>query len=53
MKMKTAEVICKEIHDRIFEYKGLQVEHGNDPKAVEELETVIHELVHLLEWANE
>ena len=50
---KSYEVICKEIHDRIVEYKGLQVEHDNDPKAVEELETVIHELVHLLEWANE
>ena len=51
--MKTAEVICKEIHDRISEYKGLQVEHDNDPKAVEELETVIHELEHLVEWINE
>ncbi len=51
--MKQAEVICKEIHDRIAEYKGLQVEHGNDPKAVDELETVIHELEHLLEWINE
>jgi len=51
--MKQAEVICKEIHDRIFEYKGLQVEHGNDPKAVEDLESVINELIHLIEWINE
>ena len=51
--MKSAEVICKEIHDRISEYKGLQVEHGNDPKAVEDLESVINELIHLIEWINE
>lgn len=51
--MKTAEVICKEIHDRIIEYKGLQVEHGNDPKAVEDLESTIIELQCVLEWANE
>ena len=53
MKMKTAEAILKEINDRIAEYKGLQVEHNNDPKAVDELETVIHELEHLVEWINE
>ena len=51
--MKSSEQITKEINDRIEEYQGLQVEHDNDPKAVEELETVIHELVHLLEWINE
>jgi len=51
--MKSSEQITKEINDRISEYKGLQVEHNNDPKAVDELETVIHELEHLLEWINE
>jgi hypothetical protein len=51
--MKSSEEIVKEINDRISEYKGLQVEHNNDPKAVDELETVIHELEHLLEWINE
>ena len=51
--MKLRSQIVKEISDRIEEYKGLQVEHNNDPKAVDELETVIHELEHLLEWANE
>ena len=51
--MKLRSQIVKEISDRISEYKGLQVEHNNDPKAVDELETVIHELEHLLEWINE
>jgi hypothetical protein len=51
--MKLRSQIVKEINDRIAEYKGLQVEHNNDPKAVDELETVIHELAHLLEWINE
>lgn len=51
--MKSSEAICKEIHDRIAEYKDLQVEHNNDQNAVDGLETLIHELVHLLEWANE
>jgi len=51
--MKTAEVICKEINDRIVEYKDLQVEHGNNMDAWRELESAIVELEHLLEWANE
>ena len=53
MKMKSSEQITKEINDRIAEYQGLQVEHGNDPKAVEDLESVINELIHLIEWINE
>ena len=53
MKMKTAEVICKEISDRILEYKDLQDEHGNNMDGWKELESAIHELEHLLEWANE
>jgi len=51
--MKSSEEIVKEISDRITEYKALMVEHNNDQSAVDELESAIHELVHLLEWANE
>jgi hypothetical protein len=51
--MKSSEAICKEIHDRIAEYKGLQVEHNNDQKAMDELESAIIELQSVLEWANE
>lgn len=51
--MKLRSQIIKEINDRIFEYKGLMVEHNNDQSAVDGLESAIHELEHLLEWANE
>ena len=52
-KMKSSEEIAKEISDRIAEYKVLMVEHNNNQSAVDELESAIHELEHLLEWANE
>ena len=51
--MKSSEQIAKEINDRIVEYKTLQVEHDNNQDAVNELESAIHELEHLLEWINE
>ena len=53
MKMKSSEQIVKEINDRIAEYKGLMIDHDNNQDAVNELETTIHELDHLLEWINE
>ena len=52
-KMKSSEQIAKEISDRIAEYKDLMVEHNNNQSAVDELESAIHELAHLLEWINE
>ena len=52
-KMKSSEQIAKEISDRIAEYKVLMVEHNNNQSAVDELESAIHELDHLLEWINE
>ena len=52
-KMKSSEQIAKEISDRITEYKDLMVEHNNNQSAVDELESAIHELAHLLEWINE
>ena len=52
-KMKSSEQIAKEISDRIAEYKVLMVEHNNNQSAVDELESAIHELEHLLEWINE
>jgi len=51
--MKSSEQIAKEISDRIAEYKVLMVEHNNNQSAVDELESAIHELAHLLEWINE
>ena len=53
MKMKSSEQITKEISDRIAEYKDLMVEHNNNQSAVDELESAIHELDHLLRWINE
>ena len=52
-KMKSSEQIVKEINDRIVEYKALMVEHNNNQSAVDELESAIHELDHLLRWINE
>jgi len=52
-KMKSSEQIAKEISDRISEYKALMVEHNNNQSAVDELESAIHELDHLLRWINE
>ena len=52
-KMKSSEQIAKEISDRIAEYKHLMVEHNNNQSAVDELESAVHELAHLLEWINE
>jgi len=52
-KMKSSEQIAKEISDRIVEYKALMVEHDNNQSAVDELESAIHELDHLLRWINE
>jgi len=52
-KMKSSEQIAKEISDRIAEYKVLMVEHNNNQSAVDELESAIHELDHLLRWINE
>ena len=52
-KMKSSEEIVKEISDRIVEYKALMVEHNNNQSAVDELESAVHELAHLLEWINE
>ena len=52
-KMKSSEEIAKEISDRIDEYKVLMVEHNNNQSAVDELESAIHELDHLLRWINE
>ena len=52
-KMKSSEQIAKEISDRIAEYKHLMVEHNNNQSAVDELESAIHELDHLLRWINE
>ena len=52
-KMKSSEQISKEISDRIAEYKVLMVEHNNNQSAVDELESAVHELEHLLEWINE
>ena len=52
-KMKSSEEIAKEISDRIVEYKALMVEHDNNQSAVDELESAIHELDHLLRWINE
>jgi hypothetical protein len=52
-KMKSSEEIVKEISDRIAEYKVLMVEHDNNQSAVDELESAIHELDHLLRWINE
>ena len=52
-KMKSSEQIAKEISDRIAEYKVLMVEHNNNQSAVDELESAVHELAHLLEWINE
>lgn len=51
--MKSSEAICKEIHDRITDYKGLQMKHNNNMDGCRELESAIHELEHLLEWAKE
>lgn len=53
MKMKSSEQITKEISDRIAEYKALMIEHDNNQSAVDELESAIHELDHLLRWINE
>jgi hypothetical protein len=50
--MKSSEAICKEIHDRIVEYKGLQMKHNED-MGWRELESAIIELQSVLEWANE
>ena len=52
-KMKSSEEIVKEISDRIDEYKGLMLDHDNNQDAVNELESAVHELAHLLEWINE
>ena len=52
-KMKSSEEIVKEINDRIVEYKALMVEHNNNQSAVDELESAVHELDHLLRWINE
>ena len=52
-KMKSSEEIAKEISDRIVEYKALMIEHSNNQSAVDELESAIHELDHLLRWINE
>jgi len=52
-KMKSSEEIAKEISDRIVEYKALMIEHDNNQSAVDELESAIHELDHLLRWINE
>jgi hypothetical protein len=51
--MKSSEEIAKEISDRIVEYKALMIEHNNNQSAVDELESAIHELDHLLRWINE
>ena len=51
--MKLRSQIVKEINDRIAEYKVLMVEHNNNQSAVDELESAIHELDHLLRWINE
>ena len=51
--MKLRSQIVKEISDRIAEYKALMVEHNNNQSAVDELESAIHELDHLLRWINE
>jgi hypothetical protein len=51
--MKSSEQIAKEISDRIAEYKDLMVEHNNNQSAVDELESAVHELDHLLRWINE
>ena len=51
--MKLRSQIVKEISDRIEEYKALMVEHNNNQSAVDELESAIHELDHLLRWINE
>ena len=51
--MKSSEQIVKEINDRILEYKALMVKHNADQSAVDELESAIHELDHLLRWINE
>jgi len=53
MKMKSSEQITKEINDRIAEYKVLMIDHDNNQDAVNELESAVHELEHLLEWINE
>ena len=53
MKMKSSEQIAKEISDRIAEYKHLMIEHNNNQSAVDELESAVHELDHLLRWINE
>ena len=53
MKMKSSEQIVKEISDRILEYKALMVKHNADQSAVDELESAIHELDHILRWINE
>ena len=53
MKMKSSEQIAKEINDRIAEYKVLMIDHDNNQDAVNELESAVHELEHLLEWINE
>ena len=52
-KMKSSEEIVKEINDRIAEYKVLVMDHDNNQDAVNELESAVHELAHLLEWINE
>ncbi len=52
-KMKSSEEIVKEINDRIVEYRALMVEHDNNQSAVDELESAVHELDHLLRWINE
>jgi hypothetical protein len=52
-KMKSSEEIAKEISDRIVEYKALMIEHNNNQSAVDELESAVHELDHLLRWINE
>lgn len=51
--MKSSEQITKEISDRISEYKALMVKHNADQSAVDELESAVHELDHLLRWINE
>jgi len=52
-KMKLRSQIVKEISDRIAEYKVLMIDHDNNQDAVNELESAVHELEHLLEWINE
>jgi len=51
--MKNATQIIEEIEARLLEYTNLGIDHANDQNAVNELESAVNELQHLLEWIKQ